>query len=165
MNLTLHQPRPSDYEALASWVPDAVACLRWAGPRILFPFPVSELPDLLVVPGGTSYFLAEGCGVPCGFGQHWVIVAGSVHLGRIIVSPAARGKGVGRALCELLIGEAVRCTGANAITLRVYRDNAVAVSLYSSLGFLPVEADSDKEAIFMRVGVNTSIERADSSCA
>ena len=48
--------------------------------------------------------------------------------------------------------QAVRTTGAGSVTLRVYQDNATAHSLYLSLGFRPVEAESTEELLFMRSG-------------
>lgn len=158
MSLTLRRPQSSDYQALALWLPNAVACLRWAGPRVLFPFSVAELPSLLAVADGESYCLAEGNATATAFGQHWVVAPGAVHLGRIIVSPAARGMGVGRSLCEQLISRATQSTGASTVTLRVYRDNKAAVALYSRLGFAPVESESTEEVQFMRVGVNMPID-------
>jgi ribosomal protein S18 acetylase RimI-like enzyme len=159
VTLTLRQPHVSDYDALASWITDATACLRWAGPRVPFPFSAVELPELLRVPGGESYFLAEGHDAPHAFGQHWVDQPGAVHLGRIIVSPTRRGAGVGRLLCTQLMAEALRSTGASSVTLRVYRDNRTAVALYSSLGFSPVEAKSDPQVLFMSVRRPAHIER------
>ena len=100
-----------------------------------------------------------GEGVPYGFGQHFASQPSAVHLGRIIVSPAARGHGFGRQLCQKLIEQAFQTTGANAVTLRVYRDNPTALALYSSLGFSPVEAESTAEVFFMKMQANSSIER------
>jgi ribosomal protein S18 acetylase RimI-like enzyme len=48
------------------------------------------------------------------------------------------------------VTKAVQSTGANTVTLRVYRDNTVAVALYASLGFMPVESESDEDLFFMR---------------
>jgi ribosomal protein S18 acetylase RimI-like enzyme len=141
--------QPADYDAIASWIPDAAACLRWAGPRLRFPFSAAELPALLTVAGGESYCLFDGTET-CGFGQHWVLTPGAVHLGRIILSPSTRGKGLGRVLCRQLATKAVQSTGAHTVTLRVYRDNAAALALYASLGFTPVESDSDGDVLFMR---------------
>ena len=154
MNATLRTPEPVDYEAIASWIPDAESCVRWAGPRVPYPFPAAELQSLLAVAGGESYCLAEAAATPLGFGQHWVPTPAAVHLGRVIVSPSARGKGLGRLLCELLIAQAVRVTGAATITLCVHRNNAIALSLYSSLGFAAVEPESTEEVLFMRAEAN-----------
>ncbi|WP_447945799.1 GNAT family N-acetyltransferase [Stenotrophomonas indicatrix] len=58
-----------------------------------------------------------------GFGQYWQTEPGSTHLGHIIVSPQARGRGLGRVLMTALCAEAVRGTDAVQMTLKVYRDN------------------------------------------
>ncbi|HSI58241.1 MAG TPA: GNAT family protein [Ideonella sp.] len=152
---TLRDPLPADYDALATWVPDARACMRWAGPRVSFPFSAAGLPAQLAVAGGQSSFLDEGDGSPAGFGQHWVATAGAVHLGRVIVAPAMRGWGLGVVLCRLLMAQAVARTGASEVTLRVYRDNLVALRTYTGLGFVPVEAESDVTVLFMKASLGT----------
>jgi len=151
MSLSLRLPQFADYEAIASWVPDAATCIRWAGARVAFPFDAAELPMLLFIAGCESYCLAEGEGAPLAFGQHWVLTPGAVHLGRIIVSPAARGRGVGRVLCQQLIGKAVQATGARVVTLRARRTNAAALALYTRLGFTPDETESAEDVVFMRM--------------
>ena len=90
MNPTHRTPLQSDYKPIESWIPDAQACLRWAGPRLLFPFIPDTLPGKLQVDVLPSYVLADGSAGPLGFGQHWVATADSVHLGRIIISPNVR---------------------------------------------------------------------------
>jgi ribosomal protein S18 acetylase RimI-like enzyme len=140
----------ADYAFIAAWVPDAAACLRWAGPRVPFPFAGAELATHLAVTGGESHCLAEPAAAPCGFGQHWAVSTGAVHLGRIIVAPSARGQGLGYRLCVQLIARAIQATGAGAVTLRVYRDNAVALGLYTRLGFSTVATESNGEVFFMR---------------
>ncbi|OIR03272.1 mycothiol acetyltransferase [mine drainage metagenome] len=159
MNAILRTPEPADYETIASWITDAESCVRWAGPRMPYPFFAAELQSLLEVAGGESYCLANAAASPLGFGQFWVIAPGAVHLGRVIVSPSARGGGFGRLLCELLIAHAVRVTGASAITLRVYRNNTAALSLYSSFGFETVQDESTEEVLFMRLEANFSIDQ------
>ena len=149
----LHPPRTIDYEAIASWITDAAACARWAGPRVPFPFSASELPRLLSIDGIESYCLVDGLSDICGFGQFWIASPGAVHLGRIIVSPAKRGKGCGRMLCQQLIEKAVRKTGASETTLRVYRDNSAALSLYVDLGFLVDDSKSTEDVLFMKATV------------
>ena len=159
MTASLRAPISSDYVAIASWITDAAAGLRWAGPRLPFPFSASDLPALLAVPGGgeLSYCLIGDSSIPCGFGQHWVLQPGAVHLGRIIVAPNARSRGLGRLLCQQLISAALRSTSATAVTLRAYRDNSAAVGLYSSLGFSEVAAESTDDVLFMKMLANPSI--------
>lgn len=147
----LRPPTESDYAPIASWIPDAKAALRWAGPLLNFPFPALHLSAALAVPGYevSSYCLVDGNLQPEGFGQHWVSQPGFVHLGRIIVSPGARGRGIGRLLCQELLDTAISSSQAKAATLRVYRDNTAAVRLYESLGFQEVKAESTPEVLFM----------------
>jgi len=147
---TLRPPRRTDYPVLTRWIVDADLCIRWAGPRVPFPFATTELENLLAVDGSSSYCLDDGGADPCGFGQHWVLTPGGVHLGRLIVSPDVRGKGYGRQLCQQLMAQAVSASNARFVTLRVYRDNLAAFTLYASLGFKPVEAESTDEVYFMQ---------------
>jgi ribosomal-protein-alanine N-acetyltransferase len=53
----------------------------------------------------------------------------------IAVDPAARGRGVGRALLEAAVGVA-RLSGATAMFLEVAVDNAPALALYGRAGFV-----------------------------
>lgn len=103
--------------------------------------------ELEVRPG---WALLDGQGVCVGFGQYWMTGAGTAHLGRIIVSPLARGRGLGRLLVQSLSAQAMRESGIQRLTLRVYRDNTAAVALYRDLGFQQVEASSTQELLFMQ---------------
>jgi ribosomal-protein-alanine N-acetyltransferase len=150
MEAFLRTPELADYQAMTTWIPDTEACARWAGPLVPFPFSAETLPVLLSMPSGYSCSLIDPANQCIGFGQHWMTEPGNVHLGRIIVAPTMRGRGVGRILCELLIKQAWQTTGTSTITLKVYRDNQIALSLYSSLGFMLVERESNADILFMR---------------
>ncbi|MCH4295039.1 GNAT family N-acetyltransferase [Shewanella sp. 3B26] len=157
---TLTAPTASDYLELASWIADAEQARRWAGPNLPYPFTADSLEALLALPGinVSSFCLVDARGM-CGFGQFWqplpaavsasAAIENSVHLGRIIISPHQRGRGLGRALIEQLITKAIEVTAASAITLRVYRSNLAAATLYSQLGFVAVDALSNEELLFM----------------
>jgi ribosomal-protein-alanine N-acetyltransferase len=136
--------------ALGGWVKDADTCLRWAGPRLKFPFTPARLPQLLAEPGANSFVMSRGLAPTLGFGQFWVRDPGVAHLARIILAPDARGQGLGTTLCELLMAEAARSTGAGAFTLRVYRDNDPALAIYERLGFVVVPGLSDERIFSMR---------------
>ena len=149
---SLRPPRPDDYDALASWVTDAQTCLRWAGPRLKFPFEASQLASLLAEPGAVSRVLErQAVGQePLGFGQYWSREEGVAHLARIMVSPLRRGQGLGESLCRLLMADAQSVLGAHTFTLRVWRDNGPAIPIYHRLGFDEVPALSDERVMFMR---------------
>lgn len=147
----LRAPVPDDYEAIAQWLPDADATLRWAGPLLRWPFTGGTLPALLAAPNATSRVLGPPDEPPLGFGQHWPRDDGAVHLGRLLVAPGLRGRGFGRLLLERLIAEVRDRHGAVPITLRVYRDNAPALALYMRFGFRPLDDAGDADVAFMRL--------------
>lgn len=147
----LRLPEAADYLALGGWVRDADTCLRWAGPRLKYPFKPARLSHLLAEPGANSRVMSRGQAAPAlGFGQFWVRDPGVAHLARIILAPTARGQGLGSTLCELLMAEAAHVTGATAFTLRVYRDNDPALAIYERLGFAVVPGLSDQRVFAMR---------------
>ncbi|NYS61248.1 GNAT family N-acetyltransferase [Vreelandella salicampi] len=149
MKATLRRPEQTDYKTIASWISDEKACSRWAGPSVPFPFAAEKLPELLAMEGEASYCLFDSNNDCLGFGQFWPGKQGAVHIGRIIISPEARGRGAGRLLCEKLIAQARQSTGLSTVTLRVYSDNSAARSLYSSLGFSLIESESTSDLLFM----------------
>ncbi|MFC5523380.1 GNAT family N-acetyltransferase [Polaromonas jejuensis] len=149
----MRAPVAADYVTLASWIPDAASCLRWAGPKLSFPFTPAQLAEQLSssAPNAHSIVMSLGHGEALGFAQFWVRQAGTVHLGRIIVAPTARGQGLGLALCRLLMAEASRSRPVQAFTLRVYRDNPAALDIYTGLGFAVVPGLSDDKVLAMRM--------------
>lgn len=60
--------------------------------------------------------------------------AGDLHLSRMGVLPAARGRGYGRAILNAFLEEG-RMRGFSRFTLDVSADNAAALALYRSAGF------------------------------
>ena len=149
MSPRLRPTLATDYAVIANWIKDAQACARWAGPQLAFPFEVADLPDLLTKPDSQSLVLADQHDLPVGFAQFWKRDEQRVHLGRIIISPATRGLGYGRLLCEQLMQQAIAGTGMAVVSLRVYRDNPAALYLYRQLGFVVIENDSNAEVLAM----------------
>jgi ribosomal-protein-alanine N-acetyltransferase len=146
----LRPPQAADYAAIGTWVPDADSCVRWAGPKLKFPFDPQKLPQLLAEPGAHSFVLSRGQADALGFCQFWVREPGVAHLARIILAPSARGQGMAATLCRLLMAEAARTVDAKAFTLRVYRDNHPALATYEGLGFVTVPDRSDERIFFMQ---------------
>jgi len=155
MNLFLRPARASDYPVIGSWISDAESCARWAGPQLAYPFDSTALPVLLDKPGAHALVLIDvsvvsgDADAPLGFAQYWQRDETRVHLGRIIVSPAARGKGYGKILCESLLSTALEHSRLPIVSLRVYRDNLAALSLYRQMGFKVVESDSNPDVLAM----------------
>jgi GNAT superfamily N-acetyltransferase len=62
------------------------------------------------------------------------VVAGVLHLGLVVVTPAARRQGLAGRLSRTLAGWA-RANGAHTAMLQVEESNAPAIALYGTLGF------------------------------
>lgn len=149
MSTVLRPALVTDYAVIASWINDAKACARWAGPQLPYPFFTADLPSLLAKPQAQDLVLVDANQAIVGFAQFWRRDEQRVHLGRIIVSPTTRGLGYGRLLCEQLMQRAIAATGLPVVSLRVYRDNPAALHLYRQLGFVAVESDSNAEVLAM----------------
>ena len=80
--------------------------------------------------------LARSAGEPVGIVMLKPYAPGVCELNRMYVTGAARGRGVGRALCEALIARA-RTLGYREIRLDTPNERVEALPLYRSLGFLP----------------------------
>lgn len=150
MEPNLYAVQPSHYASIAGWLDSAAATQRWAGPGVPFPLPPERFAQVLELEARPGWALLDEQGQCLGFGQYWMTDAGTAHLGRIIVSPLARGRGLGRLLMQALSAQALREDGIQRLTLRVYRDNTAAAALYRDLGFQQVEASSTQELLFMQ---------------
>jgi len=93
-----------------------------------------------------TFSLIDGDGNVVGFGQALfrTHAPGTVHFARIIVSPAFRGKGVGRVLCQYLIEASSTLYQPSEFTLNVYMNNTYAIKLYKSLGFIVVDKNLEQ---------------------
>jgi ribosomal protein S18 acetylase RimI-like enzyme len=100
----------------------------------------------LVKHGGARVFLAfdgpQPLGVAiCLIGFSSFRAKPLLNIHDIAVSPAARGKGIGRKLLEAVEAEA-RALGCGKVTLEVRSDNQRAMALYRSVGFKSTEPET-----------------------
>ncbi|MGF0667543.1 GNAT family N-acetyltransferase [Stenotrophomonas maltophilia] len=150
MDHRLQPVQPHDYALIAGWLDSAAATLRWAGPGVPYPLPPDQFENVLQLRERPGWLLLAENGMRVGFGQPWRTQPGTMHLGRLLVAPQARGCGLGRTLVHALIEQAFQSDAVERLTLRVYRDNAAAVALYRSLGFEPVDTASTPALLFMQ---------------
>lgn len=97
------------------------------------PWPLEALRHELVRNPFCRAFVAEEGGVVAGYAYLWVIFEQG-HLINIAVAPPFRGRGLGEALLERVLREAVG-QGARAVHLEVREQNAPAIALYRKHGF------------------------------
>lgn len=146
----LYPVQPPHYAVIGAWLDSASATQRWAGPGVAYPLAPDAFAEALQLQQRPGWVLLDARDQCVGFGQYWPTTSGTLHLGRIIVSPQARGHGLGRVLMQALMAQALQSTGVERLTLRVYRDNVAAVTLYRDLGFQSMEDASTPELLFMQ---------------
>jgi ribosomal protein S18 acetylase RimI-like enzyme len=102
----------------------------------------TEMAQLLA--GRGRLLLARVGGQPAGVAALKPIGQSSAEIKRVYVRPAARGRGIGRALLLQLIADA-RAEGCRSVRLETTDFMVEALNLYRSLGFVEVTAFEDSE--------------------
>ncbi len=154
MDYILQPATPENLQIVLTWV-DTPELLRfWGGPILTFPPLVSRTWLEIGATGQNTYSLMDAEGNVAGFGQTLFHAPVTVHLGRIIISPAERGKGLGRILCQRLIEVGSERYQPSEFTLNVYQDNALAFNLYTGLGFRVWLVDQEHHSYRMGLQVN-----------
>jgi [ribosomal protein S18]-alanine N-acetyltransferase len=111
--------------------------------------PAATDPDAVLAgwhtdPDITGYLLLRD-GDPVAYGELWVEVdEDEVELAHLVVDPALRRQGLGRALALELVTSA-RTLGLATVFLRVSPDNDVGIACYSSVGFVPMSDEEEAE--------------------
>ena len=144
MELRLEPFAEAHAEAVLGWVESAEEADRWAsaGSLVLEP---ALLREWHADPDVRPYLCFDGS-EPVGYGEVWEDrVADEAELARILVDPALRRRGIGRALAALL-GERAREVGFADVWLRVVPDNEPALAAYRAAGF--VRTSPEDEASF-----------------
>jgi [ribosomal protein S18]-alanine N-acetyltransferase len=132
-------PSPADAAIVAGWSRSAEEARLWCS-RAEHPFPADVVRGWWEVDDVQPWLLSVG-EWPVAYGELWLDPdEDEVELARLIVDPARRRTGLGRRLVDQLLA-AARDTGLSGCLLRVAPDNAPALALYRSAGFLDVDTD------------------------
>lgn len=139
--IRLRPYRLSDAEKIVTWCTDEKCFYQWSA-GILGRYPLT--PErfnrtMAARDESTGYFpfVAEGENGPAGFfilrrpGEETEVL----RFGFVILDPALRGKGYGKAMLRLGLGYAFDLYGAEKVTLGVFENNPGAYHCYKSLGF------------------------------
>ncbi|HCG54792.1 GNAT family N-acetyltransferase [Brevibacterium sp.] len=136
-NISFAPAHPLDAEAAPSWITSEEALLLFAGPGLTYPMAAKDL--LATTAQGWNVMALRVDNVPRGIACYTRRSTDTVHLGRILVDPQARGLGLGRSLVEHLVKHVTALSDVRRVTLNVYEHNNPAVNLYSALGFVVTE--------------------------
>jgi len=119
---------------MMAWFPDAESCQVWGGTEFRHPFTEETFVADTRCDALPTYSLVGEAGELLGFGQYYDRV-GRCHLGRLVISPGHRGRGLGTRLIEKLIELGAPALRADECSLFVGRTNPAAARLYERLGF------------------------------
>jgi ribosomal-protein-alanine N-acetyltransferase len=141
----LISPQDADAGIVAGWSRSAEEAQRWCS-IAEHPFPAERVRGWWADPDVQPSLLVEGPDAqPVGYGELWLDEEeDEVELARLIIDPAQRRRGLGRALVAQLVAAAT-ATGLPYCLLRVAPDNAPAIALYRAAGFAEVEPDRAAE--------------------
>ncbi|MFE2143336.1 GNAT family N-acetyltransferase [Streptomyces sp. NPDC059456] len=141
--LTLRPFRPADdAPALRRWITSRAELVTWAGPSFTWPLDDAQLTAYAAEPDRHTWTALSADSAPVGH----VSVRGT-RLGRVLIAPAARGRGLGETLLTLAVARAFDELGLTSLDLGVYTHNTTAVRLYEKLGFRAVQVLEDVEQV------------------
>ena len=101
---------------------------------------LSTLPGKYAAPGGALLLARDAAGAAIGcVALRPMADAGCCEMKRLYVAPAARGLGLGRALLDAILAEAVRL-GYREIRLDTLPTMVEAIAMYRRHGFTPIAA-------------------------
>jgi ribosomal protein S18 acetylase RimI-like enzyme len=132
--MNLVEPTNQHFREMASWVSDQNELQRWAGPNARFPMTANSLMEDFRLAELISYSLLNQSGQFIAFGQCYERL-GCCHLGRLIVAPQQRGKGVVDHLIRRLSEVGCAELKTSRCSLFVFEDNFAAISAYEKYGF------------------------------
>ena len=135
-----------DFEIIKDWITDPRTHALWCANR--FDYPLCEknfeevLRDIRIRNGDNPFVAVGDDGEVVGFFCY------SLHpetneglLKYVIVDPAVRGHGIGKAMLRLAVDYAFGISKADAVFLRVFAENILAVRCYESIGFTEEKTD------------------------
>lgn len=110
----------------------------WGGPGFHYPFDRQTFTADLKINDLASFSLLSDRDEFVGFGQYYLRL-GKCHLGRLVVSPEHRGKGVGYSLLQKLTELGTKALKVKSSSLFVLDHNVQAIKLYKRFGFIIVD--------------------------
>jgi RimJ/RimL family protein N-acetyltransferase len=144
-----------DFDELLAAVPDAGFLLQWAGPQYVYPLDRRQLEETVARTKGPSPRMLAYKAVlrPCDEGRQpfdrnaTACTVGHIQLldidrqyktcvlGRVLIFPRYRGRGLGRAMVAAALQEALGKLALRDVTLAVFDFNRPALAVYHSQGF------------------------------
>ena len=123
----------ADAREVVGWVEHAQALYLFSGPRLTWPLTVEQLQGMLAIEGLAASVVVSRTGeVVAHFDL--TIDGALARLGRVIVKPELRGRGLASRIVDLAVAQAQRL-GAEVVQLNVITTNEPAIRAYRRAGF------------------------------
>ncbi|HRX83630.1 MAG TPA: GNAT family N-acetyltransferase [Phycisphaerae bacterium] len=121
---------------VASWV-RSDAELFWLAPSTVPPITAEKVLGWTRQRGAAFIYTPSHGEPPVGYAELNAMARDRRHLwiGHVLIDPALRGGGLGRALTAALVHRAFRIEGARRLSLVVFPENVSAVRCYEAAGF------------------------------
>ena len=137
-----------DYEYISQWIDNERTHAFWCANLLPYPMTQNSFHNLLekntMEQADSAYVATENNGQPIGFFCYSVNLTDNIgFLKFVIVDPSKRGKGYGKGLLNLALQYAFQITGASAVQLNVFSENATAKQCYEKVGFVERKIDKD----------------------
>jgi len=142
-----------DLQTVLTWIESPEQLKRWGGPLLTWPPQSGQIWRQIEADTHKVFALVSDEGEVAGLGQTLRREENAVHLGRIILSPALRGQGVGRVLMQNLIDKGRELYHPQYFSLYIYNENLPAVRLYRSVGFVVIETYTEDDSSRMELRV------------
>ncbi len=130
----------TDGRLLAAWIDGPVELWTWSGIGFSWPLDERQLAEHAAesaTPLRQSWMAIEVSDQVVGHASVRLDAEGtSGRIGRVLVAPEARGKGVGAAMLARVLAAAFGELGLERVELGVWTDNSSAIRLYEGLGFV-----------------------------
>lgn len=137
-----------DYESVSTWINDERTHALWCANRL--PYPITQqsfhnfLEEIAREWTDSAYVATEDNGQAVGFFCYSINTNDNIgFLKFVIVDNAKRGKGYGKEMLRLALQYAFQITGAEAVQLNVFHENAAAKHCYEKVGFVERKIDKD----------------------
>lgn len=135
---------PADFAILRTWATTPREVYLFAGSERHWPLGDDVLTEWLALPNTTAWTAVLDADQATPIGHIELVRTGPTtgRLARVLLDPAKRGKGYGRALTAAAMA-ASRAAGVSELELNVITGNAPAVGTYRSLGFQELGANPE----------------------
>lgn len=137
----------TDFEVIRNWITDERMHALWCGNRFSYPLEKEDFSRVIrkygIQYGDCPFVMTRDDGKVAGFFCYSLNPETSIGMLKfVMVDPALRGKGTGKAMLKLAVEYAFTVTGAEAVQLAVFPMNTPAVRCYEHTGFTAIKTDT-----------------------